>query len=232
MLDGYRYKGRHRTPSTAGRTTARVVAAGVVAVSPFVMAGTAQADTLDAIEQCESGGKNVQNATSSASGHFQIIDSTWAAYGGKEFAPTAQDATAAEQRIVAERILAAQGTAPWNASKSCWAGKTGAAPKAAPKHAAPETVRASAPAPKPKPAPTAKHRAIEPVAVVRSTNGPGPADRFTPGGTGGYRAKSGDTLSGIAAAHHLPGGWQALAAKNTAIVEDPDWIFPGERLAV
>lgn len=221
MLDGYRYKGRHRTPSTAGRTTARMVAAGVVAVSPLVMAGAAQADTLDAIEQCESGGHNVKNATSSASGYYQIVNGTWAAYGGLAYAPTAQGATAAEQETVARRILAAAGTAPWNASKSCWAGKTGTAKHAT---ATPPAVA------KPKPAPTAKHRLVEPVAVVRSTAGPGPADRYTPGGTGSYVVRSGDTLSGIAASHHLPGGWQALAEANTAIVEDPHWIFVGERL--
>lgn len=223
MLDRHRYKGRHRAPSTAGRTTARMVAAGVVAVSPFIVTGYARAGTLDVIEQCESGGTNAKNPSSSASGYYQIVDGTWAAYGGKEFAPTARQATHAEQQVVAQRILAADGTTPWNASKSCWAGKTAAA-----RHAAPATVRAAAPAPKP--APTAKHRAVEPVAVVRSTAGPGPADRYTPGGTGGYVVKSGDTLSGIAVAHHLPGGWQALAAANQAIVEDPHWIFPGERL--
>lgn len=229
MLDGHRYKGRHRQPSTAGRTTARVVAAGVVAVSPLLVAGYAQADTLDAIEQCESGGTNAKNPSSSASGYYQIVDGTWAAYGGLEFAPTARQATKAEQETVARRILAAAGTAPWNASKSCWSGKTAA------KHSTAETVKAAAPAstaPKPKPAPTAKHRAVEPVAVVRSTAGPGPADRPTAGGTGGYVVKSGDTLTGIALANHVAGGWQALAANNTDIVEDPHWIFVGERLKV
>jgi nucleoid-associated protein YgaU len=222
MLDGYRYKGRHRTPSTAAQTSARLLAAGVVAVSPFVMAGTAQADTLDAIEQCESGGNpNASNGTHF--GLFQFDLATWRSVGGTG---DPRDASPAEQRMRAQLLLDRRGTQPWDASKSCWAGKTAA------KHAAPETVRASAPAPKPKPAPTAKHRAIEPVAVVRSTTGPGLADRFTPGGTGGYRVKSGDTLSGIAAAHHLPGGWQALAAANKAVVEDAHWIFPGERLAV
>jgi nucleoid-associated protein YgaU len=218
MLDGYRYKGRHRTPSTVGQTTGRLVAAGVVAVAPFVTAGVAQADTLDAIAQCESGGNpNASNGTHF--GLFQFDRATWRSVGGTG---DPRDASPAEQRRRAEALLAARGTQPWNASRSCWAGKTG------PKHAAPKA--APAPVPKPKPAPTAKHRVVEPVAMVTSTV-PATA-RFTPGGTGDYVVKSGDTLTGIAAAHHLPGGWQALAAANAKVVEDPHWIFVGERLDV
>lgn len=57
------------------------------------------------------------------------------------------------------------------------------------------------------------------------------------GGSGGgaktYTVKNGDTLSGIAAKLKYPGGWQALYAKNKAVVgADPNLIKPGEVLAL
>jgi len=44
--------------------------------------------------------------------------------------------------------------------------------------------------------------------------------------------KSGDTLAKIAAAKHVSGGWKALYAANRDVVENPDLIFPGERLTL
>ena len=46
-----------------------------------------------------------------------------------------------------------------------------------------------------------------------------------------YTVVHGDTLSGIADEHHVPGGWRKLYAANRATVgADPDLILPGERL--
>ncbi|GAA2487992.1 M23 family metallopeptidase [Actinocorallia cavernae] len=48
-----------------------------------------------------------------------------------------------------------------------------------------------------------------------------------------YTVVHGDTLSGIADEHHVPGGWQKLYAANRATVgADPDLILPGERLGL
>ncbi|MBJ7005041.1 peptidoglycan DD-metalloendopeptidase family protein [Streptomyces sp. CRPSP2-6A1] len=48
-----------------------------------------------------------------------------------------------------------------------------------------------------------------------------------------YTVVHGDTLSGIADGHHVPGGWQKLYAANRATVgADPDLILPGERLGL
>jgi resuscitation-promoting factor RpfA len=51
-------------------------------------------------------------------------------------------------------------------------------------------------------------------------------------GTGSYVVKSGDTLGKIAAAHNVSGGWKALYAANRGVVENPDLIFPGEKLSL
>ncbi len=57
------------------------------------------------------------------------------------------------------------------------------------------------------------------------------ADAAQPAAT--WAVRPGDTLSGIAAALGLPGGWQALYAANKgAVGPDPDVIRPGTVLAV
>ncbi|MER6557136.1 LysM peptidoglycan-binding domain-containing protein [Streptomyces sp. NPDC001027] len=45
-----------------------------------------------------------------------------------------------------------------------------------------------------------------------------------------YTVKAGDTLSGIAQTHHVPGGWQAIARANH--LTSPYVIHPGERLVL
>jgi hypothetical protein len=78
---------------------------------------------LERIAQCESGNRNVPNSWggSSAQGYWQIIRGTWRGHGGLQFASTPMGASRAEQRIVAERILARQGLGAWRSSARCWA---------------------------------------------------------------------------------------------------------------
>lgn len=59
----------------------------------------------DRVIQCESGGSwTAKNPRSSASGAFQILNGTWLAYGGGQFASQARWAHPMEQLTVAERI--------------------------------------------------------------------------------------------------------------------------------
>lgn len=80
---------------------------------------------LARIRWCESRDNyQAQNRHSTASGAYQELDSTWrswqASYGdGRSFA-RAMYAPADLQDLVASRALAAQGTRPWAASRSCW----------------------------------------------------------------------------------------------------------------
>lgn len=127
--------GKHSKPNKTAlfaRRGAVVAAAGVGAVVLSSASGSAPeaqaADSLDIIAQCESGNRNIPNSSgaSTASGYYQITNGTWAAYGGREFASRAINATAQEQRIVAGRIAAARpGFVDWNASKACWGKKIG-----------------------------------------------------------------------------------------------------------
>lgn len=116
--------GRHHKPERGGLARAALVG-GALAVVEATHPGLAVADPLDAVEQCESGGDpTTHNPSSSAAGLFQILSSTWRAFGGNRYAPTADQASPTEQRAVAERIYATEGLAPWAPSQACWGTKT------------------------------------------------------------------------------------------------------------
>ena len=110
-----------RTLGTAGATVA-LAGAGVV------IAGSASAaDTgipvLEAIKQCESGGSyTAQNPTSTASGAYQFLDSTWQGMDAAAGYARAVDAPESVQDAAAIELYTEQGTTPWLASASCWQG--------------------------------------------------------------------------------------------------------------
>lgn len=63
------------------------------------------------IVQCESGGNySAVNPSSGAGGAYQILPSTWAAYGGQGLP---QNASPAEQGAIAAKIYASQGPGAW-----------------------------------------------------------------------------------------------------------------------
>lgn len=72
----------------------------------------------DQIAQCESGGNWATNTGNGFSGGLQFTDSTWAAYGGTQYAPQAHMATREQQIAVAERVRAGQGWGAWPACTS------------------------------------------------------------------------------------------------------------------
>ena len=97
-------------PATnAPATTAR--AATLSAAAPAVAGGS----VWDSIAQCESGGNWATNTGNGYQGGLQFSPSTWAGYGGTEYAATADQATREQQIAVAERVQAAQGWGAWPA---------------------------------------------------------------------------------------------------------------------
>jgi resuscitation-promoting factor RpfA len=202
-----RYRGRHRKPSTAGRTIARTAVAGAVAGIPLVAvapaANAAPDSAWDKLAQCESTGNWAINTGNGFSGGLQFTPSTWRAFGGAAFAPAAHQATREQQIVVAEKVLQGQG---WGAWPSCSKkmGLTGQ----------PVTLR-DAPAPAATPDP------------VRS-----PARQYLSAPAGGtYTVVAGDTLGKIAKAHGMA-NWKDLLAKNPALQGNPNIIMPGQTLAV
>ncbi|WP_308190587.1 transglycosylase family protein [Streptomyces sp. HPF1205] len=64
-----------------------------------------------------------------------------------------------------------------------------------------------------------------------NANNGGEADTSSSSGTDSYTVDHGDSLSGIAATHHVEGGWRHLYdANHGAIGDDPNLIKPGQIL--
>jgi resuscitation-promoting factor RpfA len=198
-----RYRGRHRAPTTAGRTIARTALAGAVAGAPLLVAAPAYAasdSTWDKLAACESGGRWDINTGNGYHGGLQFSPRTWSAFGGKDFASVAYKASRAEQIVVAERVLAKQG---WNAWPSC-SRKSGVRGESASQRAAPT-----------------RDSGGEQVRLASSSST-----------SGNYVVKRGDTLGRIASANNVKGGWKALVEKNPALHGDPNSIFPGQKLTL
>lgn len=78
-------------------------------------------DVLAKIRYCESGNNyQAQNPTSSASGAYQFLTSTWQSLSASAGYATAASAPASVQDAAAIELYNAQGTSPWAASQSCW----------------------------------------------------------------------------------------------------------------
>lgn len=85
-------------PSAAGGTSGSTGSSGYSIPSSIV--------------QCESGGNySAVNPSSGAGGAYQILPSTWHAYGGQGLP---QDASPAEQSRIASEIYASQGSSAWS----------------------------------------------------------------------------------------------------------------------
>ncbi|CAI37685.1 resuscitation-promoting factor RpfB [Corynebacterium jeikeium] len=84
------------------------------AAAPAVANGS----VWDQLAQCEAGGDWSINTGNGFSGGLQFTPSTWAAFGGTEYAPAAHMATREQQIAVAERVRAGQGWGAWPACTS------------------------------------------------------------------------------------------------------------------
>lgn len=69
----------------------------------------------DRVAWCESGGNWAINTGNGYSGGLQFLHASWRAYGGREFAPLAYQASREAQIVVAERILDDVGWGAWPA---------------------------------------------------------------------------------------------------------------------
>lgn len=199
------------------RARARLRLAGLGATGALVLgaagvglgAGPAGAVTVadwDRLAVCESGGRWNINTGNGYYGGLQFSASSWAYAGGTRYAARADLATKAQQIATANRLLAVQG---WRAWPACTAklGMRGIS----------TTFVGSLPVASP-----AKAQARVKAAASRS------AGRSTSVRT--YTVRPGDTLSKIAARHHVRGGWQALWAVNKQTVRNPNAIYVGQVL--
>ncbi|MGW7253432.1 transglycosylase family protein [Streptomyces sp. NPDC054834] len=216
------------TRSTARKDSARkgrtaAVLAGAALLAPLgLLAATGDADAADngvwdRIAQCESGGNWHISTGNGYYGGLQFSASTWRAYGGTAYAPTADQASREQQIAVATKVQSAQGWGAWPVC-SARAGASGAAPAAASTGTTATTK--SAPSAPSKPA-------KEPQRSTGHTN----RSSSRSASHGNYTVREGDTLSRIAERHGTT--WQRIYAANKSVIGgDPDLIVPGQRLEV
>ncbi|TXS45674.1 LysM peptidoglycan-binding domain-containing protein [Streptomyces sp. uw30] len=208
--------------SNGSRTRTTAVLAGAALLAPLGLlaatgnAAAADSGVWDRIAQCESGGNWHINTGNGYYGGLQFSASTWRAYGGTAYAPTADQATRAQQIAVATKVQSAQGWGAWPTC-SARAGANGSAPAASATGSAPSSGKA-APS-------TAKSAPSTPSQTPERSSGHTNRDASR----GDYTVREGDTLSGIAARHGTT--WRQLHAANKSVIgADPNLIMPGQRL--
>ncbi|MFJ8579578.1 transglycosylase family protein [Micromonospora sp. NPDC093277] len=206
------------------RVTQRRVAVGALVAGAATGAATilgpiapasASSVNWDAIAQCESGGNWRINTGNGYYGGLQFSKGTWNGYGGQRYASRADLASRGEQIAIAEKVLDGQGIGAWpvcgkkSGSTKHYSSSSGNGSKKSSRKA------------------TRDRSSGNHSSTTRSPRSATPSS----GSAGDYVVKPGDTLSEIAEAHHLSGGWPALYERNERVVGDnPGLIFPGQRL--
>ncbi|UUU33375.1 LysM peptidoglycan-binding domain-containing protein [Streptomyces sp. CA-210063] len=218
-------KGKHRRPSKAARAIAVAGVTGAAAIAaPLMVAGSASAATAsewDAVAQCESGGNWSINTGNGYYGGLQFSASTWAAYGGTQYASTADQASKAQQIATAEKVLAGQGKGAWPV---CGTGLSSASYDGAAASSGNSNSGSSQESTQESTQETRASRSSERATVET------PTGKKVKKGDGEYKVVSGDTLSAIAEKENVEGGWEKLFELNKDIIDDADFIFPGQQL--
>ncbi|WP_406005555.1 transglycosylase family protein [Streptomyces sp. NBC_00637] len=227
-------RGRHRRyqPNRINRASLTVTAGGAGMALPLIGTGVAQAaavDTWNEVAACESTNDWNINTGNGYYGGLQFTQSTWEAYGGTRYAPRADLATKDQQIAVAEKVLDGQGPGAWPVcSVRAGLSRGGDAPDVHPngtstKSSKPSTASKSSKSSKPSTSSKTSLDDVRPQSTPQSRAGT--AEMYT--------VVRGDTLSGIADAEEVKGGWRGLyTANRTTIGDDPDLILPGQRLSL
>lgn len=141
--------GRHsaKNKSIATKFAASTVAVSAAAAIMAPNAAAAPDSDWDRLAQCESGGNWAINTGNGYHGGLQFNAQTWQAYGGGEFAPTANLATREQQIVVAERTLAQQGWGAWPACSASLGLNSAPTPRDASAAAAPAEEKTAPEAP-------------------------------------------------------------------------------------
>ncbi|MFH8976307.1 transglycosylase family protein [Streptomyces sp. NPDC017890] len=231
-------RGRHRRyqPNRINRASLTVTAGGAGLALPLIGTGTAHAadvETWDKVAACESTNDWDINTGNGYYGGLQFTQSTWEAFGGTRYAPRADLATKDQQIAVAEKVLDGQGPGAWPVcSQRAGLARGGDTPDIRPAGDGGAGKSRERAAGKPTGKPTGKSTgksAGKPDSVKDVQPQTTPQSRA--GKAKMYTVVTGDTLSGIADAQQVRGGWQRLYDANRgAIGADPDLILPGQHL--
>jgi len=240
-----RLTGRHRTPSGLRKLALRGATVGVVAGAAALGlgAGTASAapnSTWDAVAQCESSGNWSINTGNGFYGGLQFTQSTWAAYGGTEYASRADLATKDQQIAVAEKTLAGQGWGAWTcayagggegSSERSVSSSSGSS-SSAQQESSGSSESASSSRSSSNEASRSRSRSTGASSNDDSSSSSASTASSGSAADGTYTVASGDTLYKIAAANGVAGGWEAVAQANADIIPNPDVIYPGQVIRI
>ncbi|MYW01588.1 transglycosylase family protein [Streptomyces sp. SID3343] len=263
MLSGTgRHRRRSHSRTTRLIAAAGVAGVGVaMPIIGAGMAHAAPESTWDRVAQCESTNNWKINNGNGFYGGLQFTASTWREFGGTQYAARADLATKGQQIAIAEKVLASQGPGAWpvcsvkagltrggaaadvdTSSGGKSAPKTATTPKAGTKtetkvQPKAETKTESKVEAKTETkvveAPKVEEKAAAPVAETPKAAPVEAAPEAASAKTASYVVVAGDSLSRIAEARNVPGGWPKLYEANKSVVgQNPDLIFPGQSLAV
>ncbi|MDJ0341318.1 transglycosylase family protein [Streptomyces sp. H10-C2] len=227
--------GKHRRPSKTVRFAALAgVTCAAIAV-PMIGASSASAAsvaTWDAVAQCESGGNWSINTGNGYYGGLQFSQSSWQAAGGTAYAARADLATKDQQIAVAEKLLALQGPGAWSCAGAGNLTAGGPAANVNPSGSSSAKSSSSSSSSSSSTTDHAKKTQHADRSAKRTAPAKTEAKKAAPvqQGNGEYKVVKGDSLSKIARAHHVSGGWANLYKLNKSVVHDADLIYPGQQL--
>jgi murein DD-endopeptidase MepM/ murein hydrolase activator NlpD len=232
--------GRAERPQKKGVKTALAAAVvlGAGMALPVIGAGTANAATIDEWErvaQCESNGQwNLSSGDRDSTGGLQFRVASWndalsylrsKGIDTSDYPSMPYQATKKQQIIAGEALLAMQGPRAWsvtfNGAPHCGNAAAGALSTGSMFEGGPN--------------PYPDTNTSTPKPDTTTPTKPKPETTPEPQTKAGekYTVKRGDTLSKIAVAQDVDGGWQALYAANKSVVgPNPNLIYPGQKLTL
>ncbi|GAA2385079.1 resuscitation-promoting factor protein RpfA [Streptomyces glaucosporus] len=245
LFTGKRHDSRTAKAVRAAALTGAAGAAIAVPLSGAQSASAASVDTWERVARCESGGNWSINTGNGYYGGLQFAQASWEAAGGLRYAPRADLATRDQQIAVAERLLAMQGPGAWGCAEEGGLTADGPAAEVDPdggsdggrkghsRFQARSQTRSQAQGQsryRSRPASRAGGHDGRDGRRAGDRDKAGAGDRDK-AGAGTYTVRAGDTLRMIAAEHGTT--WQQLYEANRDVVgDDPNLIFPGQKLRV
>jgi resuscitation-promoting factor RpfA len=226
-------------PRFTRRAIATAAVAGAAIAVPLAVAGSASADSVNwtAIANCESSGNWAADTGNGFYGGLQFTQSTWDAYGGQQYASSANEASEADQITVAEAVLAGQGIGAWPV---CGAyADSGTSYSGTNTNGSSDSSSSSSSSDNSSNSSSSSSDDSSNSSSQSSDNGSSSSSSSTPAPAAGsastgssYTVVAGDTLSGIAAKEGVS-DWHTLYSENESVVgSNPDLIYPGQVLTI
>lgn len=232
-----------RSKSFTRRAVATAAIAGAAIAIPVALAGTASASSVNwtAIANCESSGDWAANTGNGFYGGLQFTQSTWDAYGGDQYAASANLASEADQITVAEAVLAGQGIGAWPVCGAyAGSGTTYTGTNTSGSSSSSTDTSSSSSSSTSSSNTSSSSSSDNSSSSSSNTSSSDTSSTSTPSTTtssastssskGTYTVVSGDTLSGIAAKEGVS-DWHTLYTNNESTIgSNANLIYPGQVL--